>query len=463
MRRGEIVAKRYRIESAAAEGGMGTVYRGVDLKTHLSVAVKVLRPAGNDDVERFVREAALLATVEHARIVKYIDHGETSHGMHFLVMEWVEGRTLADLLASEGVNIPEAVCAALSVAEGLEVLHATGIIHRDIKPRNLMVTDPSFASVKILDLGVARSEEQASLTRTGYMVGSAGYLAPEHARGVKDLDGRSDLFSLGCVLYECLSGDAPFAGTGMLSVRTKLLVWDPPPLQTLNPDVSSELERLVSGLLQKDPERRPRSATVVVERLRALTERDGMRRKRNERRFATTEATRTVARPSTLKSGPTEPIFMLFIGGQEADQLTEDSVETRDRLAAIPGASRFDFIGDGWFVITLTGNGPLPDAAASAAQSALTLRKSFLEEPMILIGEESDLALGFDAMIERGVALSAVESRYALFPELSAHPGSGAVRLDEKVVTALNGRFALKRSQSGVYLVAPDSTAEVGV
>ena len=427
---------------------MGTVFQAFDLKHNCIVAVKILKPATSADVERFRREASLLATLNHPRIVHHITHGVSEDGLDYLVMEWVGGKTLADVVRSTGLTIRESVTMAASVADGLDALHAAGVIHRDIKPRNLMLPEEIFPQVKILDLGVARQEEQTSLTRTGFMVGSYGYIAPEHARGSKELDGRSDLFALGCVLYECLTGEAPFSGGVPVSVRAKLLLWDPPPAQTINPDVSTPLDDLVKELLEKDPKRRPESARVVFDRLQALQEREGIRRKRKGPRLATEEGTRTlVMRPPT----ESRPNLLLFVGAD--DDGTSRLPEVRERLAGRAEATGFELVGEGWVVVTFTADGSLEEVALLAAQAALDLRVLLPREPMVLLGPDEKAGITVESMIERGVTLATRESRQVLFQEISNHPGGGAIRLEEAVARAVKGRLHVLEFNAIAYLM----------
>ena len=248
----EVLAGRFEVGSEAASGGMGDIYRGRDLQTGSPVAVKLLTPPSSTEAARFAREAALLAEVSHPGIVRYLAHGATTDGRQFLVMEWIEGETLRERLNGKGLTIVESVRAVQRVAEALSEVHSRGIIHRDIKPGNLMFPEGAMEQVKIVDFGIARrTDDQVGLTRTGFLVGSPGYMAPEQARGDRSgVDHRVDLFALGCVLYECLTGSPPFFGDP-LALRAKVLLTDPEPVRYLNLDVSPQLDSLVLQLLSK--------------------------------------------------------------------------------------------------------------------------------------------------------------------------------------------------------------------
>src|SRR5262249_51027217 len=179
MQLGERVAGRFEIVEEAACGGMGTVFRARDRRDRRDVALKVLRIDAPGNVARFEREAAILAELRHPNIVEYISHGATPDGLRYLVMEWVEGETLADRLAHAGLTGPAIIAMAIQVCRALSVLHARDIVHRDLKPSNVMLVGGDAAQVKLVDLGIARHSAEASLTRTGFVVGTAGYLAPE--------------------------------------------------------------------------------------------------------------------------------------------------------------------------------------------------------------------------------------------------------------------------------------------
>jgi len=271
MQPGERVAGRFEIIGEAARGGMGTVFRARDRRDRRDVALKVLRVDALDNVARFEREAALLAELRHPNIVEYISHGATPDGLRYLVMEWVEGETLAHRLAHAGLTGPAIIAMAIQLCRALAAIHARDLVHRDLKPSNIMLVGGDAAQVRLVDLGIARRTSEAGrLTRTGVVVGTAGYLAPELVRGRSAaLDGRADLFALGCVLHECFAGVATFHGDSTLAVCAKVLLHDPPPLRALAPSTPPALDELVSALLARRPDQRPASAAAVE---RALTE-----------------------------------------------------------------------------------------------------------------------------------------------------------------------------------------------
>jgi eukaryotic-like serine/threonine-protein kinase len=256
-----LLGGRYLVESELGRGGMATVFKGTDTVLGRPVAVKVLSPQYSGDanfVTRFRREAQAAASLNHPNLVSVYDTG-TDDGVHFIVMEYVEAKTLADYLAGGGrimpersIEIAEAVCDALSVA------HAHGIIHRDIKPANVMIT--SKGDVKVTDFGIARVITGAdTLAQTAAVLGTASYLSPEQAQS-QPVDQRSDIYSLGVALYEMVTGRPPFSGDSPVMVASKHVLEQPTPPSKLNPDVSTELEAVIMKAMAKNPDNRYQDA-----------------------------------------------------------------------------------------------------------------------------------------------------------------------------------------------------------
>ncbi|WKD36119.1 serine/threonine-protein kinase [Streptomyces xanthophaeus] len=275
--RGALLEGRYRLERRLGAGGMGEVWQARDLRLDREVAVKVIsRGVAGDHLleERFRKEARTAAGLTHPRIVTVHDHGEVEvegSPVLFLVMELVRGRPLTAVLRDHrsGVDPAAVVRWAVQICEGLAAAHRAGVVHRDIKPANIMVHGPAEADVTICDFGIARFAEETGtgLTATGAAIGTPTYMSPEQARGDRRIDGRSDLYSLGCMLYELLAGRPPFTGSG-LSVLSQHLTGEPAPIRDLRPGVPEELERLVLELLAKEPSSRPADAQQVIDRLR---------------------------------------------------------------------------------------------------------------------------------------------------------------------------------------------------
>jgi len=278
---GRVVASRYALSTLIGQGGMGQVWTAYDQRLDRRVAVKLLRPdkvAGQEADElrrRFVRECRVTAQVDHPGLVTVHDAGSEGEEL-FLVMQYIDGADLSDHLAEHNpypwqwaVSVAAQLCAVLSA------VHAVPIVHRDLKPRNVMVKQDG--TVTVLDLGVASvmDADTTRLTHTGTPIGSPAYMAPEQAMGGA-VGPYTDLYALGVLLHELLSGDVPFSGSTALGVLHRHLYEPPVPVRRIRPEVPESLETLVLHLLAKDPQHRPGSAQEVYERLALLLPARGM-------------------------------------------------------------------------------------------------------------------------------------------------------------------------------------------
>jgi eukaryotic-like serine/threonine-protein kinase len=261
---------RYAVLERVGAGGMAEVYAARDELLDRQVAVKVLSAhlaADPSFVARFRREAQSAANLNHPNIVSLFDYG-ADNGTYFIVMEYIAGRSVADLLAESGSLLPErAAEIASDVAGALHRAHLAGIVHRDIKPGNIMLT--AGGETKVTDFGIARAiagDDDQSRTQTGVVIGTASYLSPEQAQG-NPVDARSDVYALGVVLYEMLTGRPPFEGDSPLAIAYKHVREDPVPPSSLNPDVPAELDSIVMKALAKNPDNRYASAQEMQEDL----------------------------------------------------------------------------------------------------------------------------------------------------------------------------------------------------
>ncbi len=279
---GHTIDGKYRLDTMLGAGGMGTVYRATRLLIGDSVAVKLLHPEQVADtlaVERFRREAQAAARLKHQNAVTIYDFGVSDDGLVYLVMELVEGRSLRDIIKQQGPLTPTAaveifnqVCAALDEA------HRHNIIHRDVKPDNIMVnTTPNGLSVKVLDFGIAKLRDLAttasSLTQTGSVVGTPHYMSPEQCLG-EELDHRSDIYSLGVVLYEALTGILPFNSPTPAAIVVQQVTQPPPPPRSINMSISPSVEAVVLGALEKPRNARPETAGALARQLSAAVQSD---------------------------------------------------------------------------------------------------------------------------------------------------------------------------------------------
>ena len=267
---GRVLHDRYRLDAHIAVGGMGEVWRGTDLVLDRTVAVKLLRPEHADDADllaRFRAEARLAGLLSHPNIAQVYDFGEASQeDPAYLVMEFVDGPSLAGLLHDGPLDPSRTMDIVAQAARGLAAAHRAGLVHRDVKPGNLLLRDDGL--VKVSDFGIARAESATPVTRTGLLPGTPGYMAPERGAGAIATPA-ADLYSLGVVAHQCLTGQPPFQGDA-LAVAIAHMERDLPPLP---PSVPAPVARLVSDLTRKDPQARPSSADDVAtraERLRAV-------------------------------------------------------------------------------------------------------------------------------------------------------------------------------------------------
>jgi serine/threonine protein kinase/Flp pilus assembly protein TadD len=328
------LAGRYRIERELGRGGMATVYLAEDLRHDRGVALKVLNPdvAQSLGRERFVREIRLAARLNHPHVLPLYDSGEAD-GLLYFVMPVMKGQTLRDRLAQERtLPVDEAVRLAAEVADALDYAHRHDIVHRDIKPENILLHE-GHAVVADFGIGkalVAAAESTATFTQIGVTVGTPAYMSPEQAAG-EELDGRSDLFALGCVLYEMLSGEVAFTGPTAPATIAKRFVYSPPAVCSVRADVPDALGETVTRLLAKDPDQRHATGAQVVAALRVANTPPGVR---------------AAARPADAQ--PAKSIAVLPFTNMSADQdneffsdgLTEELITDLSGVTALRVISR---------------------------------------------------------------------------------------------------------------------------
>ncbi len=277
MNEQKILANRYRLTEQIGMGGMAIVYRAVDLRTGHNVAVKVLRPEFNEDREfigRFQREAEAASKMTHHNIVNLLDVGMDGDN-RYLVMEYVEGKTLKEVIQERGkLSAPLACQITIRILSALEHAHRNGIVHRDIKPQNILVH--ADGHIKVADFGIARIADSATLTKGDNVMGSVHYFSPEQARG-GGATAASDIYSTGVVLYEMLTGRVPFDGDNPVAVAMQHLHNAPAPIQSIAPDVPPAVIRVCMKAMEKNPAARYQSAREMATDLRAALEERGER------------------------------------------------------------------------------------------------------------------------------------------------------------------------------------------
>ncbi len=272
---GQIVS-RYRLLKPLGEGGMGVVYLAEHTTLERRVAIKFLTATDEHYRGRFLREARALSSFSHANIAAVYDYGETEDDRPYIVMELINGPTLDEVLRSDGLTLGQAVDVAIAVGEALVEAHRHGIVHRDIKPGNVMFNERS--EVKVVDFGLAKQIHPepataglaaATKTQSNVMVGTPLYLSPEQA-GNKPVDERSDLFALGALLYECITGRSAFSGDTVIEIGAQVIHFNPPPPSRINSRVPAALDRLTMKALAKKPAGRYQSAQEMIQDLRAF-------------------------------------------------------------------------------------------------------------------------------------------------------------------------------------------------
>ena len=278
MRVGDVIDGKYELVRLVGEGGMASVFEGLHLRLGLRVALKFPHREFLGDpivVARFMREARAAAEIGSEHIVEVHDLGETQDGMPFIVMEFLEGRDLGQLLADEGwIDSERAASLGVQACRALASAHARGIVHRDIKPDNLFIAKEGHSRelLKILDFGVAKLRDsvvraEPKLTATNIVVGTPYYMSPEQARGERNLDNRSDIFSLGSVLYELLTGTMPFQGENLNDLILAVATTDPIPLSALRSEVPKELEAVVMKAMARELDERFGTVTELAKAL----------------------------------------------------------------------------------------------------------------------------------------------------------------------------------------------------
>lgn len=412
---------------------MGTVYRARDIESGDLVALKILKDANAETAARFDREGRVLAEIRHDGVVGYVGQGTTDGGALWLAMDWIEGETLAQRLARGPLEIDQAIRLGISVGHALGEAHQRGLVHRDIKPTNLLLRDGDVSQVKVVDFGIVHLGAALSgNTLEGDVLGTPGYMAPEQARGTKGLDARADVFSLGCVLYECLTGVPAFSGEHMLAILAKIILDEAPRVTELRPEVPSGLADLVAAMLSKDPERRPADGDAVARALQTFPI--------NERQ--------SKPKLTSLTAGEQRIVSVVLAGGSSRrdleptlPSLVADVQLEQVRATALPPDCQVERLADGSYLIAIWGRGNARDQAAQAVHAAMSLA-SIVTEPVVVatgrgvvagrwpVGEVIDRAAH---MVRRGGS-------------------AGRIRIDELTAGLLDARYGVRVEGKAFFL-----------
>jgi hypothetical protein len=463
---GEVLGGRFRLGRLAGAGAMGQVYEAVDTEGGRRVAIKLMPEKSFGSAARFVREARILADLAHPHIVGYVAHGTTGADRPWLAMEWLEGEDLAARLARGPLSRAESVDLAILLAETLGFVHARGIIHRDLKPSNVFLAQGDLAQARLLDFGIARREAGEQMTRQGMLLGTPGYMAPEQVHGASAIDGRADLYALGCMLFECLTGRPLFSGANVLAILAKVVLEPAPRLRDALPDVAASLDELVTCLLAKNPDDRPDSGSAVAAALRAY-----------EGGGETAVSVPPLASPTPrfLTGSERRAVAVILIGAGgavargDAPTALPDTIDPETegalRTVAVSYGGRLVRLLTGAVAVELTSPGLATDLAAQAARCALSLRP-------LAGGRRVAVAMGRDEpsgelprgpAIDRGAKLlaervTADENRASL---ARAGDDDNLILLDEVVAGLLDARFDV-RDTAGAFVLGGERPVAEG-
>lgn len=429
LRRGTVIGGRFEVQARTGKGGMGAVFRADDRLTGAWVALKVLHNPDPSAEGRFKQESALLATLDHPAIVRYVAHGTLIDGRPWLAMEWLEGQELRARLARQGLRASETIELVRKVADALGAVHARGIVHRDVKPSNILLIENDPGRPRLLDFGIARPVAEAMvapepLTEVGMVVGTLGYLAPEQARGARDVGPAADVFALGVLLYRCLTGRAPFEAPNAAAALSKIILDEPPRLRELRPELPPELDALIARMMAKAPSARPQTGTEVATALAGIPLLGLIAGPGPSPQPSLTTGERRLVCVVVAQPAPEDPVTL-----DEADEA---------RITAYGG--HLATLADGSVVIVVSGRGTAADLATQAARCALQVRRVW-EGPMAL-------STGRGTPGGRAPYGEVIDRAWSLLGRRMAR----GVVVDETTAGLLDGRFDIVSAAGGHVL-----------
>ncbi|WP_437295711.1 serine/threonine-protein kinase [Sorangium sp. So ce426] len=443
MRSGELLGGRFRVEALAESGGMGAVYRAWDVTTGRRVAAKVLHDPSPHHLARFAREAELLARLAHPGIVRYVAYSAARESTPFLVMEWLEGEDLSRLLSRRRLSVAETVELGARVAAALGAAHALGIVHRDLKPANIFLVGGRIEEPRLLDFGVARLPDMAPITGAGVLVGTPDYMAPEQARSGDEVGAPADIFSLGCVLFQCVTGAPPFQADHLVALLARIIFDDPPRLSERCPGAPPWLDALVSQMLEKDPARRPRDGAAAHAALAAQEVHGGAIS--GPTSSALTSSERRFHGVAVIGRAPASALdATLSVGEVDAN-----AGALREVAARFEG--RLELLADGTAVL-IVGRPHVPtDVAAQLARCALALRERVPDRPIAITVGWGELG--------RGLPVGDAIQRAAGLLRGAGRAGGPRILLDRTTAGLLEARFEAAITTSGAVALRGERSA----
>jgi eukaryotic-like serine/threonine-protein kinase len=436
--------ERFIVERSVGTGGMGAVYRATDRYSGVPVALKIAFDSGEEYCSRALNEAGALAALDHPAIVRLVASGIGMDGRPYLAMEWLDGEDLATRLRRGALTLVESVLVGIRLGEGLAAAHAVGIVHRDLKPSNIFLPEGSLGAAKLVDFGIARVGHRR-MTATGMIVGTPGYMAPEQAMGRSDVGASADVFALGSVLYECMTGESAFSGDHVLGVLAKVLFEEVPPLESRREGIPTALSLLIAQMLRKSPTERPTAAEVVqslasilpklVETMPTpgvVTDRDPALKSANESALSLSDEQRLVCVLVVRSSA-------MPVNGPAMDDALENL-----RAVVAPLGGRAERVLDGTIIASWTGDGVARDLAARAARAALLARERL---PGAVLALGSGLA-ALGGTVRFGPALDR-----AILALGAANGVHGVVLLDDITAGLIDDRFHIEVLESAIKLI----------
>ena len=438
-----VVGDRFELGERSASGSMGSVYRARDLTTGEAVAVKLVTLQGHAERERFAREAELLARVHHPHVVSYIAHGSVGDDVQFLAQQWIEGPTLRRHLNGVGATVAETIQISHGLAGALAAAHRAGVVHRDVKPENVILADGNPSAAKLVDFGIARVAHLAThLTMTGIAVGTPAYMAPEQVRGERIVGPQCDVWALGCIMYEALAGRPPFGGSTSTAILTKVVIDREPDLDGFCPEAPAELVHLVKRMLHKDADQRPTDGTEVAAVLDHLVVTDSGRR-RPVGKLSMTFTIGTPNAPVARGEAIRVLVFVTFV--QSPASAAGDPFTAVERAAASHDLEVINIL-DG--TALLASRIPGAEGAVGAARAAIEIKASASNAVVCVVAQTKDCPLA-DA-IDRGAHILERAELANMFSGIIA--ADSRVPVDPTIARLVGDEFLVVATGDGLVL-----------